>query len=338
MNRAERAAHALDRMQQRHAWFAFPVAVWKKFGDDQAGNLAALLAYYAFASLFPLLLVFITLLDIVLRNSPSLHATVLNYTFEQFPSQVGKTLESSVNSLNQTGAALVAGLLLSFLGARGVANAAQNALNTVWAVPRTQRPGFPWSLLRSFGMIVAVGLGLVVTSVLSTVAAGAGQALGGATAHVAAIAVSLLLNVGLFWLGFRLATARVIATRDLFLCAVLAALVWQVLQVLGGYFISHEIAHAHHLVYGAFALVLGLLAWLYLQAQATLFAVEIAVVRTRRLWPRSLVPPPLTPEDRRAYELYVTAEQRRPEETIAVRMGPAGDAQVDSASRAGPGA
>lgn len=331
MNRAERAAHALDRVQQRHSWLAFPVAVWKKFGDDQAGNLAALLAYYAFASLFPLLLVFVTVLDLVLRNSPSLQATVLNYTFAQFPPQVGQHLEGivhTVHSLRRTGVALVAGLLLSFLGARGVTGAAQNALNTIWAVPRTRRPGFPWSLLRSMALIVAVGLGLVITSVLSGLAAGESHILGGGAAHVAAIAVSLLLNIGMFWLGFRLATSRIIATRDLFLGALLAALVWQVLQVSGGYLVGHQIAHSTPL-YGTFALVLGMLAWLYLQAQFTLYAVEISVVRTRRLWPRSLVPPPLTPQDRRAYELYVSAEQRRPEETIDVHM--------DSASQSGSG-
>ena len=327
MNRAERAAHALDRLQQRHSWLAFPVAVWKKFGDDQAGNLAALLAYYAFASLFPLLLVFITVLDLVLRNSPSLQATVLNYTFAQFPPQVGQQLEG-LHSLDRTGVALAVGLILSFLGARGVAGAAQNALNTIWAVPRTRRPGFPWSLLRSLALIVAVGLGLVITSVLSGLAAGESHILGGPAAHVAAIAVSLLLNIGLFWLGFRLATSRVIATGDLFLSALLAAVVWQVLQVAGGYLVGHQIAHSTPL-YGTFALVLGMLAWLYLQAQFTLYAVEIAVVRTRGLWPRSLVPPPLTPQDRRAYELYVSAEQRRPEETIDVRM--------DSASQSGSG-
>jgi membrane protein len=326
MNRAERVAHALDRMQQRHSWLAFPVAVWKKFGDDQAGNLAALIAYYAFASLFPLLLVFVTVLDLVLRNSPAIRAEAINYTIDRFPMFAHQL--QNVHSLNRTGFALVVGLVLTFLGGRGVANAGQNALNTIWAVPRTRRPGFPWSLLRSLTLIVVVGTGLVVTSLLSGLAAATSQELGGPIAHVGALAVSLILNIGLFWLGFRLATARVVGTGDLLLSAVLAAIVWQVLQVVGTYIIAHQIAHGSAL-YGSFAVVLGLLAWLYLQAQATLFAVEIAVVRTRRLWPRSLVPPPLTPQDRRAYELYVTAEQRRPEETINVRM--------DSAGQAGPG-
>src|ERR1039458_889564 len=56
MNAVKKLIAALDRLQQSRPWLAFPIAVWKKFGDDQAGNLAALIAYYGFASLFPLLL------------------------------------------------------------------------------------------------------------------------------------------------------------------------------------------------------------------------------------------------------------------------------------------
>src|ERR1700751_5547844 len=126
MNRAEQAVRGLDRLQQRHG----PVAVGKKFGDDQAGNLAALIAYYAFASLFPLLLVFVTVLDIVLRDAPTLREQVLSSTFGQFP-VIGPELGHNVHSLNATGPALVIGLVLTFLGARGVAGAVQNAVSNV---------------------------------------------------------------------------------------------------------------------------------------------------------------------------------------------------------------
>lgn len=314
MNRAEKVAHSVDRLQQRQAWLAFPVAVWKKFGDDQAGNLAALIAYYAFASLFPLLLVFVTVLDIVLRDFPSLRSAVLDSTFGEFP-VIGPQIRDHVGSLHQTGPALVIGLLLTFLGARGVAGAAQNALNTIWSVPYSRRPGFPWNLLRGIALIAVVGIGEIITSLLSGLAAGAGQAL----AHWGAIAVSLVLNIGLFWLGFRLATAKEIGARELFPGALLAGAAWQVLQVTGGYIIRHQIAHSSA-TYGAFAIVLGLLAWLYLQAQITLYAVEISVVLARKLWPRSLVPPPLTEPDRRALTMYATAAQRRPDQEIKVSI------------------
>ncbi len=318
MNPLERTARAFDRLQQRVPWLAFPVAVWKKFGDDQAGNLAALIAYYGFASLFPLLLVLVTVLDIVLRNNPSLRTHLLNSAFGQFP-VIGPQLRSNVHSLDQTGVALAVGLVLMLLGARGVANAAQNAMNTVWGVPFARRPGFPWAELRSLALIIVVGTGLLITTTLSGLAAGTGNVLTGVGAEAAAVAVSLGLNIVLFWFGFRLATAREVATRSLFLGALLAAIVWQVLQVLGGYIVGHEITRSSSL-YGIFAVVLGLLAWLYLQAQFTLYAMEIAVVRVRRLWPRGLVQPPLTREDREAYVMYAETAQRRPEQVIDVHI------------------
>src|SRR6476646_8721692 len=77
MNMLQKVLRAVDELQQQHAWLAFPVAVWKKFGDDQAGNLAALIAYSALVAIFPLLLVLVTVLDIVLKNNPELKQKVL---------------------------------------------------------------------------------------------------------------------------------------------------------------------------------------------------------------------------------------------------------------------
>jgi len=315
MNRAGQAVRTLDRVQQRHGWLAFLVAVWKKFSDDQAGNLAALVAYYGFASLFPLLLVFVTVLDIVLRGDPALRDRVLSTTLAQFPGFHAQL--SNVHSLPATGPALVLGLILTFLGARGVAGAVQNALNTVWAIPYYRRPGFPWNLLRGLAMITVVGLGLIVTSFLTGVAAGVGRVLTGASGPAGTVVVSLLVNIAVFWLAFRLGTAREVTWREHFPAALASAVVWQILLLTGGYIVEHQLAHNTSL-YGIFGIVLGLLAWLYLQAQATLYAVEGAMVHARKLWPRSLAPPPLTPQDRQAYALYAAAGERRADEHIEV--------------------
>jgi membrane protein len=328
MNRAERAVRRLDRFQQRHGWLAFPVAVWKKFGDDQAGNLAALMAYYAFASLFPLLLVFVTVLDLVLHGDQALRDKLLDTAFSQFPG-MKQHLMANVHSLGKTGAALTVGLLFAFLGARGVASAAQNALNKVWGVPYSRRPGFPWNQLRSLTLIIGVGLGVIATSLLSGLAAGTGHVITGAGAHVVTVTVSLVFNVGLFWLAFRLATAREITSRELFPGALGSAVVWQALQLAGGYFVGHQLARSSAL-YGVFGIVLGLLAWLYLQAQVTLYAVEATVVHARRLWPRSLAPPPLTPQDLRAYAMYAEAVARRNDEHISVAVDAKDTAQPRS--------
>jgi membrane protein len=313
MNAVEKLVNWVDRAQQDHTWLAFPVAVWKKFGDDQAGNLAALIAYYGFAALFPLLLVLVTVLDIVLRSNPTLKDKVLDSAFGQFP-VIGPQLQHSVHGLNETGPALVIGLILTFLGARGVASAAQNALNTVWGVPMFRRPGFPWSMLRDIALILAVGIGLLATTLLSGLAGSAAKFLG-TGGQVATIVVSLVLNIGVFWYGFRLATAKEIGTREMLPGAVLAAIIWQILQLLGTILVTHTLARSSSL-YGVFGIVLGLLAWLYLQAQFTLYAVEANVVHARRLWPRSLAPPPLTEVDARAYAMYAKSQERRPEQQI----------------------
>jgi membrane protein len=319
VNAAKKALHAVDRRQQETPWLAFPVAVWKKFGDDQAGHLAALIAYYAFASIFPLLLVLVTVLDLVLGHNPALRQKVLGSAFGQFP-VIGAQLKSNVHSLPGTGLALVIGFVLTLLGTLGVASAAQNACNTAWGVPIVRRPGFPLSALRSIAMIVVVGSGIIATTLLSGLAGGAAASvLSGPAAYIGAIAVSLLLNIGLFWLGFRLATASEVRRNELFLGAVLAAIAWQILQLLGGYLVAHSLARSNSL-YGIFGVVLGLLAWLYLQAEFTLYAVEAAVVKARRLWPRTLFPPPLRDPDCRAYDLYAQAQQRFPGEEIDIRI------------------
>jgi YihY family inner membrane protein len=307
MNAVQKLVAAVDRTQQGRPWLAFPVAVWKKFGDDQAGNLAALIAYYGFAALLPLLLVLVTTLDIVLKNNQALYNDVLNSAFGQIP--VGKQLFDSLGSLNETGIALVIGLILTFLGARGVAGAASNALNTVWGVPFARRPGFPWSFLREIALILVVGIGLMAASLLSGLV-GSGGLLSGGWAQAGAIVVGLLLNVGVAWLA-----AREVPARDMLPGAVLTAVLWQILQLLAGFFVSHTLNRSSSL-YGTFGVVLGLLAWLYLLAQLTLYAVEANVVAAKRLWPRSLAPPPLTKEDRRAYRMYARIQERRPEQDI----------------------
>ena len=284
---AQRAGTAADAFQQRRPVLAFPVAVWKKFNDDRAGNLAALIAYYGFAAIFPLLLVLATVLNIVLKDNPSLQKTLTDSALAQYP-VIGQQIKTQLGSIPGTGLPLIIGAVLLLLGARGVANAMQNALCEVWGIPRKSRPGFPMSQVWSFALLLTVAIGFIVTTFLSGLAGGAGHLLTGVGATVGAVLISLVLNVGVFWLGFRLATARLVRWRDLLVGALIAAVIWQVLQVAGGYVVSHQLRRANEL-YGTFGVVLGLVAWLYLQAEATLWAAEVDVVLAKRLWPVSML-------------------------------------------------
>jgi membrane protein len=315
MNVVERLLRKADSSQRRRPWLAFPLAVLKKYGDDGAGNLAALMAYYAFLSIFPILLVFATVLGFVLRGNPDLYRRLLGSALVEFP-VVGESLR--FEGLHGSWLALVFGVLISLWGAKGVASAAMTAFNTVWNVPYHQRPGFLPAIARSFGLLVTLGITAVVTGTLSGVG-GAGRL--GLALRIGALLLSTLLNVGLFLLAFRLATARVVRTRDMLLAAVVSAVLWQVLLAVGALLVAHQVRHSQSL-YGTFGVVLGLLFWLQLQAQITLYALEADVVRTHRLWPRSVSPPPLTGADRRAYTEYVEAEVRLPpdEQEVAVRF------------------
>lgn len=175
--KAAKLLRKLDKLQQRKPFLAVAFGTYKKFTDDKAGYLAALIAYYGFASIFPLLLVLVSVLDLVVRHNPALRDQLLHSALSQYPG-IDSQLVQNLNS-GKTGFALAIGLVLSLYGARGVANAMQNAMNTVWGVPQYRRPRSPWSLLRSLGLIAVIGPGMIVTITLSG-AAGSAASVGGA--------------------------------------------------------------------------------------------------------------------------------------------------------------
>ena len=306
---------AFDRFQQRHRVLAVPLAVMRKFSQDQAGNLAALVAYYAFFSLFPLLLVFVTVLGYVLQHNHTELLSVENSVRANFP-VIGKYLQFT--SLHGHLLPLIVGIVTSLLSGLGVTNAAQNALDTVWAVPFKARPDFIHSRLRGLGLLVVLGVLFLVATGASGVVSGG---LGGPVARVLGIAGSFLVNVILFLAAFRLLTARSVQTRCLWLGVMVAAVFWTILQAVGGVFVGHALRHVPA-GYTFLAFVIGLLVWLHLGAQVTLYAAELNVVVQRRLWPRSLLGPPVEPADQRALTDLAKVEERHDEEVVEVTFEP----------------
>jgi YihY family inner membrane protein len=314
MQAAERLLRRVDKQHQQRAWVAFPYAVMKKFGDDQAGNLAALIAYYGFLSLFPLMLVLVTLLGMLLWNNPELQDTIRTSALANFP-VIGEEISKNAHSLRGSGLALGIGLALALWAGLGVMKVLQTAMNAVWNVPYRNRPSFWLSLLRAMLLLLVLGVITVASAAAGSVGAGSDSWLLG----IAGIAISVVLNLILFLLAFRILTTEDVTWGDVFVGALIAALAWTALQAVGGYIVSHQLQEASD-TYGTFAMVIGLLAWIYLGAQITLFAAEVNVVRKRRLWPRAIVQPPLTDADKRALKSYAEQEERRPEEDVIVRI------------------
>jgi membrane protein len=310
-----RPVRAFDSVQQRHKWLAIPLAVVKKVGDDQGGNLAALVAYYSFFSLFPLMLVLVTILGYVLQGDPGTQQAVRDSVLAQFPI-IGADISKNIHQLHGHVVALVIGLVTSLLAGLGVTQAAQNAMDRIWAVPFKDRPNFIKTRLRGLALLVSLGLMFLLATLASGLVTGG---LGGAFAEVGGIALSLLLNIGLFLAAFRWMTSPSVPTRSLFAGVGLAAVAWTILQIIGGIYIGHVFKHSTS-TYGFFGIVIALLVWLRLGAQITLYSAEVNVVIARRLWPRSLMGPPSSRADERALTALAKVEERHENETVDVEF------------------
>lgn len=335
----------LDRYQRQHRWVALPLSVIYKFADDQGAYLAALITHYGFLSLFPLLLILSTTLGFLLPDNPDLQQQLIDSALVQFPI-IGDQLTSSAQPLRGSGSGLAIGIAVALYGALGVAIALQNAFNQVWGVSVHKRPDPLRSRLRSLRLLVLFGGGVVVTSALSAVAGGASaiSARLGIGVQVLATAVLVVANAGLFVLAFRTLTARELSVRDVLPGALMAAVVCQVLQWVGAWYVSYELRGSSQ-VYGLFGIVLGLLAWIYLQALVVVLAAELNAVLAQRLWPRALLTPfvedvDLTSADRRSYRSYATTQRYREAERITVEFndpaqdGPASDDPTERGVRA----
>ena len=311
-----------DRFQRRHPTVAFPLAVVKHFGEDGAGNLAATMAYYGFFSLFPLLLVLVTGAAIVLRYDPALQQRLLDSALAQFPI-VGEDIRKNLGRIEASGVALAIGIATSIWAGLGGIRAAQYAMETVWDVPYVRRPSTPKAILRAAVMLATFGVFILGAAVLASAAGGEGLSPLGIAVWIG----SVVLNIGLFLVLYRVLTTADVSWGDVLPGALVAGIGWTALLALGGWIIGNKLGSASN-TYGFFAVVIGLLAWLHLGSQLTIFGAEVNVVRRNRLWPRALDGDDMTEADRRTLRRFAKQETRREDETVSVQFeneGTAGD-------------
>jgi YihY family inner membrane protein len=312
-----------DAYQRQHRWAGLPVAVLYKFFDDQGSYLAAQVTYYGVVSLFPLLLLLVTFLGYGLHGSRHFQREVLDSALAQFP-VVGDQIALNIRSFHGSVPGLVIGIVGCLYGGLGIVQATQNALNKVWGVPRNARPDPLRARLRSLLLLAAGGGSVIVTTGLSALGAAAdayGARVGGSV-RVAATALAVTLNVALFMTAFRVLTARPVTIRQIRAGAIAAAVIWQALQLAGALLLGSELKGATA-TYGLFAIVLGLLAWVYAGAVTVVICAEFNAVRAGGMWPRSLLAPftdnaELTSGDRRAYISYAQTERHKSFQSIDV--------------------
>ena len=315
---------AVDRRVRRHTFAAVLVAVLKKFGDDRGGQWAALVAYYGFFSLFPLLLVLTTVLGFVVQGDEGLQERILDSALAQFPI-LGDEIQRNLGALEGSSVALAIGLVGALWAGMGVVLTLQDAMNDLWDVPRRERPDFLRGRLRALLALLALGVAAMLSAALA--ALGAVSSIG--ALGILALAGTFALNTVVFGAAFRYLTVAQVGWRHVLPGAVTAAAAWMGLLALGSWLVARQLANASAL-YGFFAIVIGLLSWIYLGARVTLLSAELNVVLARRLWPRSLNPPPLTEPDRR-----VLAAQAEEEAARRRRRGRSAGASRDPSLRLG---
>ncbi|MGZ5366641.1 MAG: YihY/virulence factor BrkB family protein [Aeromicrobium sp.] len=312
----------VDNFQREHKAFGFPLAVVYKYFDDQGAYLAAIITYYAFIAIFPLLLMASSVLGFFLQGNPDLSDRLLNSALSQFPiigDQLGRP-----EGLSGSTTAIVVGAIAATYGAMGLGQACQNAANVAWSVPRNSRANPILMRLRSLIFLATAGLGILAVAIMTSLLANP-ESLGAGAASMYGWLIriaGLLLNVMIFVVLFQVVSVGRTGVRSVFPGAFASAVMWQLLQVVGNSYVKNVITQANQMNQ-TFALVLGLFAFIYVAAVMGVLGLELNVVLRRKLYPRALLTPftdnvSLTRADQRAYSGYAKSQRHKGFQSVEV--------------------
>ena len=304
----------------------FPLAVIYKYFDDQGPYLASALTYYAFISIFPLMLLGTSILGLFLRGEPQWQEQILNSALSQFPiigDELGRPegLQGSVTGV-------VIGALAALYGAMGLGQALQNTQHVAWSVPRNSRPNPVYARVKTLLLLLTAGLSLLSVTVLSTIASTTDAftaVIGDGLKQLLPVLTVLVVGAGITFL-FRFAATGQHSFWRAAPGGFALAVMWQVLQIGGAAYVDRVLVNTSSMT-KTFGLVLGLVGFLWIGAVMAVMAMEINVVWARRLWPRALLTPftdnvDLTDADRRAYAAYARMQRHKGFEKVSVEWEP----------------
>jgi membrane protein len=314
----------VDAFQRRHPVVGFPVAVVYKYIDDQGPYLAAIITYYSFIAIFPLMLIASSVLGFLIQGNDELRQDLLDTALSTFPI-VGQQL-GRPDGLQGSAGAVIVGSVAALYGVLGLAAAAQHALNVAWALPRNSRFNPIVGRFRGLVTFMLAGSVLILTTLASVTLANLGSLQPTLDAWVerAGELGSLVLIAVILALMMRYTTARRPSFRTCLPGAILIAALWQGLQYAGGVYVNRVISATSEMN-SVFALVLGLIGLLFLASSSAVVGIEVSVVAKERLYPRALLTPftdrvHLTEADRRAYTGYAKATRLKGFQRIHVEF------------------
>lgn len=308
----------IDRWQQSRPVLSLLVGIGKKFADDRGGRLAAVVSFFGFFSLFPLLMVLVAILGFVLDGRPSLRQDIVDTAVGQFP-LLGEQLASDdtadpgEGALSGSPVAVAAGLAAAIWAGLRVTDALEGGLNDVYDVPSDDRANFVFRRVRGLAVLGVLAVGLVVSAVLAGLATA--LPLGGMARFVPSM-LALVVNTALVTATTKILVNCELGTRRVLPGASIAGAAFVALQLIGSLYVQWTVDGAGD-VYGTFAFVIGLLSWIYLQARVLLLSAELNVVVWDRLWPRSLFGQPRTRADLEVAKRLRRSAAERAEEQVA---------------------
>jgi membrane protein len=314
--RVNRVIAWADCLQRRHGVLGFPYAVVKKYGDDEGGRQAALITYYGFLSIFPLLLLGVAVVSRVLAENPDLRQRLITAIV---PPALRSTVEHSAASLPTSTVPFIVGLIGLLFSGTGVVFSAYQTLNHIAAVPNRLRAGFVSRYIRVLVMLATLLLGAVMVGALTVVVTALPDLPG--VERAAAALGSAMVVFAVLLLGAKLLLTRPAPVRALWPAAVLGAVAVTLVLNLGAALLARAVSKAGP-VYGSFATVAGIFGVLYLVSQALVYSAEVAAVRHARLWPRGLDLNRPTTADARALALLAREQERIPAARIEFRLAP----------------
>ncbi len=329
--RVNRVIAWADGLQRRHGVLGFPYAVVKKYGDDGGGREAALITYYGFLSIFPLLLLGVAVLWRVLAGHPDLRERLVDAVV---PDALRATVEHSLATLPTSTIPFVVGLIGLLFSGTGVVFSVYQTLNHVAAVPHRHRAPFFARYARVFVMLATLLLGGLAVGALTVVATATALPGQSGVQRAAAVLGSALIVFAVLLLAARLLLVRPAPVRALWPGALLGAAVVTVVLNLGAPLLARLVTKAGP-VYGSFATVAGIFALLYLVGQALVYAAEVAAVRYAGLWPRAVDLTRPTAADARALALLAREQERIPAARVSVHLAARGSPPVPGGSLPG---
>lgn len=240
------------------------------FRRHRTGRAAALLAHYGFLSVFPLMLVFATVVGFVLQNRPDLQEDVVDSALANLPI-IGQQLGIDPSGLRGSGLALVFGVLVALWAGLKAFVAAQQAMDDAWDVPLVDRMNLVQVRLRALAMVVVIGVAQVSATFGTSLVGRADVAV---IHRVLVVFGAIAVNTTVLAISYKVLTTKVLQWRtQVWPGAIPAGIVLAGLQLFGTVVVARAIANAAP-VYGTFATVIALLTWMSLHALVALAGME----------------------------------------------------------------